>query len=146
MTDETLVGLIIVGFAVVFLTVISIFVVSIVRRRNGGLNAESQRYITAHWYRILDSFHMSPSHAIIDADKLLNYCLLQKGVPDGLPLGDKLKKVGKKYFSDLNGVWEAHKLRNQIAHELNFHLSVEQGRGALQNYKKALMDLGAILK
>lgn len=146
MINDTLIAYVFFGIVFVLFVLVVFLVLFVARKMKKKLSAETQRYITAHWYRILDSFHMNPSHALIDADKLLDYCLKQKGLSDGLSLGDKLKKVGKKYFSDLNGVWEAHKLRNQVAHELNFHLTVEQGRAALQQYKKALMDLGAELK
>jgi hypothetical protein len=65
------------------------------------------------------------------------------GVP-GRTMGDRLKKVGKEKFSELNAVWHAHKLRNQIAHEADFKPEFRQAQHALETYKKALKDLGAI--
>lgn len=80
--------------------------------------------------------------AIIEGDKLLDKAMNEMGLP-GKTMGDKLKKSGGR-FSNLNGVWRAHKLRNAIAHETGFEVSYKQAFNALAIYKQALMDLGAI--
>ncbi len=79
---------------------------------------------------------------IIEADKLLDKAMNEMGLP-GKTMGEKLKKSGSR-FSNLNGVWRAHKLRNAIAHEAGFEVSYKQAFNALAIYKQALMDLGAI--
>lgn len=81
--------------------------------------------------------------AIIEGDKLLDKALCEMGVP-GRTMGDRLKKIGKEKFSQLNAVWHAHKMRNQIAHEADFHPEYRQAQRALETYKQALKDLGAI--
>lgn len=114
------------------------------KRRKGGLSSKDQSYIHSNWYRILDSFDHDPKHAILDADKLLDYCLGKRigAKYERASLGEKLKN-GKAYFSDLDGVWSAHKLRNRIAHELNLSISSGDAKRALSNFKRALVDLGA---
>lgn len=79
---------------------------------------------------------------VINGDKLLDRALIEMGVP-GKTMGDRLKRTGDK-FTNLNGVWRAHKLRNAIAHESDFEISYKQAYNALQVYKQALKDLGAI--
>ena len=79
---------------------------------------------------------------IINADKLLDRALHEMGIP-GKTMGDRLKKSGGK-FTDINGVWRAHKLRNAIAHEDDLEITYRQAAGALLVYKQALKDLGAI--
>jgi hypothetical protein len=83
------------------------------------------------------------SMAIIQGDKLLDKALCEMGV-QGRTMGDRLKKIGKDKFSELNAVWYAHKLRNQIAHESDFQPEYRQAQHALATYKQALKDLGAI--
>ena len=83
------------------------------------------------------------SMAIIEGDKLLDRALCEMGVP-GRTMGDRLKKIGKERFSQLNSVWYAHKIRNQIAHESDFSPEYKQAQHALETYKQALKDLGAI--
>ena len=58
-------------------------------------------------------------------------------------MGDRLKRTGDR-FSNLNGVWRAHKLRNAIAHEADLEITYKQAFNALAIYKQALKDLGAI--
>ena len=85
---------------------------------------------------------MSYNHAIIEADKLLDKALCEMDVP-GKTMGDRLKYIGNK-FTQLNSVWHAHKLRNQIAHEAGFKADYIQAKRALAAFKQALKDLGAI--
>lgn len=80
---------------------------------------------------------------IIQGDKLLDKALCEMGVA-GRTMGDRLKKIGKEKFTELNKVWNAHKLRNRIAHESDFQPDYRQARNALATYKQALKDLGAI--
>ncbi len=85
----------------------------------------------------------SYSLAIIKGDKLLDKAMCELGI-SGRTMGDRLKRIGKDRFSQLNAVWHAHKLRNQIAHEADFAPSYAQAQHALATYKQALKDLGAI--
>ena len=79
---------------------------------------------------------------IINGDKVLDKALIEMGV-SGKTMGDRLKRVGDR-FTNTNAVWRAHKLRNAIAHESDFEVSYKQAYNALQVYKQALKDLGAI--
>ncbi len=80
--------------------------------------------------------------AIINADKLLDKALVEMGVP-GKTMGERLKRIPNK-FTDINGVWRAHKLRNALAHEPDFEVSWRQASNAVVIYKQALKDLGAL--
>lgn len=112
------------------------------KRRGKVFSQEQQTYIRSHWIRIIDSFDSHTKEAVLDADKLLDYALMRQGFEGSL--GDKLKKAGYR-FSDLNGLWEAHRLRNRIAHELGDKLDMQEAKGVLVQFKKALNDLGAKL-
>ncbi len=81
--------------------------------------------------------------AIIEGDKLLDKAMCEMGV-QGRTMGDRLKRIGKEKFTQLNSVWYAHKLRNQIAHESDFRPEYRQAEHALTTYRQALKDLGAI--
>ena len=85
---------------------------------------------------------LSYNVVVVEADKLLDKALCEMGV-QGKTMGDRLKRSSDK-FSQLNSVWYAHKLRNQIAHEHGFSLQYTQARHALDTYRQALKDLGAI--
>ncbi|MCX6807286.1 MAG: hypothetical protein NTZ80_00530 [Patescibacteria group bacterium] len=76
--------------------------------------------------------------AIFAADKLLDFVLSAKGLTGSL--GEKLKK-GEKLFSNINEVWEAHKIRNRIAHELGAKISEPEFTRAIRSFKKAIKEL-----
>ena len=81
--------------------------------------------------------------AIVEGDKLLDKALCEMGV-QGRTMGDRMKRIDREKFSQVNAVWHAHKLRNQIAHEHDFKPEYRQAQHALATYKQALKDLGAI--
>ena len=68
--------------------------------------------------------------------------MVEMGIP-GKTMGDRLKRGGGR-FTNLNAVWRAHKLRNAIAHEVDLEVGYKQAVNALEIYKQALKDLGAI--
>lgn len=106
---------------------------------------DKQAYQT-RWLRIENGLERddprSLSFAVLEADKLLDKALNEMGIP-GKSMGEKLKKLGNK-MPDLQKVWQAHKLRNQIVHESDFHVNYNQARQALAIFKQALKNLGAI--
>ena len=85
---------------------------------------------------------LSFNAVVIEADKLLDKALCEMGVA-GKTMGDRLKN-SKDKFTQLNAVWYAHKLRNQIAHEPGFRLEYKQAQHALNTFRAALKDLGAV--
>lgn len=80
--------------------------------------------------------------AILEADKLLDRAMRELGIA-GKTMGERLKHADRR-FSDINSVWRAHKLRNQLAHETDFHLDYNITTRALSSFRQALKDLGAI--
>lgn len=80
--------------------------------------------------------------SVSEADKLLDYALKNTGVP-GETMGERLKHSGQK-FSDTNAIWRAHKLRNALAHEVEFDLVASQAREAVADFGQGLKDLGAL--
>ena len=80
--------------------------------------------------------------SVFNADKLLDQALKSRGTK-GKTMGERMKNSAV-LFSDRNGIWTAHKLRNKIAHESDAHVTYEEARYALGNFRKALKDLGAI--
>ncbi len=80
--------------------------------------------------------------AIVEADKLLDHALKAIAMP-GETLGERLKFAQYKY-PNLRDVWFAHRLRNQLVHEANYHLDASNAKKALKSFRKALEMLGAI--
>lgn len=120
-----------------------VLVLALTRRGHSELNVEKYR---TRWMTIEQSLARDEpsSHllCILNADKLLDEALCDKGV-EGQTMGERMKKQ-QTTWSNANGVWGAHKLRNQIAHDHDVKVSYEDARRALAAFKQALKDLGAV--
>ncbi|NCS83173.1 hypothetical protein GW746_02030 [Candidatus Saccharibacteria bacterium] len=85
----------------------------------------------------------SYSLCILHADSLLDKALKERGV-SGKTMGERMKQHQGKWTNG-NGVWAAHKLRNRIAHEPEaVQLDYDRTRHALVAFKQGLKDVGAI--
>ncbi|KKT40847.1 MAG: hypothetical protein UW30_C0017G0017 [Candidatus Giovannonibacteria bacterium GW2011_GWA2_44_13b] len=78
--------------------------------------------------------------AIIAADSLIEKILALAGY-EGDNLGERLKKIESSDLDSLNDVWEAHKVRNRIAHEADYRLSAEDSAAAIGRFERALREL-----
>lgn len=82
--------------------------------------------------------------AIIEADILLDELLTKRGYV-GATVGERLKNVERSDFSTLNDAWEAHKIRNQIAHEgSSFNISQTIAQRTIARYAAVFREFKAI--
>ena len=81
--------------------------------------------------------------AVLHADALFDDVLKKKGIA-GETLKERLNSVKNQNMINLNEVWQAHKIRNEIAHNSDFILTKQDAADALKNYKRALIDLKAL--
>lgn len=82
--------------------------------------------------------------AIIEADIMLDDMLARQGYA-GDGVGEKLMQVERSDFATLSDAWEAHKVRNQIAHEGSaFDLSETLARRTIARYEAVFREFGAI--
>jgi tryptophan 2,3-dioxygenase len=82
--------------------------------------------------------------AIINADKLLDEGLKRRRFK-GKTMGERMV-AAQREFTDNDGVWYAHKLRNRLVHEADVKLKESDVRKALVGIRQALKDLGAQIK
>lgn len=83
--------------------------------------------------------------AILDADKLVDYVLKARVGTDG-SMGERLKRSQKLFlnYQNYNNLWEAHKMRNRVAHEADHEIHFAEAKKNIGYFKKALQDLGAM--
>lgn len=81
--------------------------------------------------------------AIIEADKLVDNLLQAMGY-SGDTMGDRLTNMQDGRIRDLDGLWEAHKIRNKLVHDLNYFLRYAEARRAIQVYGEVLKEFNAI--
>lgn len=78
--------------------------------------------------------------AIIEADIILDDVLKQKGYA-GNSLGERLKSISTNQLNSLNDAWEAHKVRNRIAHEgADFVLTKRVAEETISRYRRVFAE------
>jgi hypothetical protein len=78
--------------------------------------------------------------AIIEADIILDDLLKQRGYV-GNSLGERLKSISPTQLASLNDAWEAHKVRNRIAHDgADFVLTQRLAEETISRYRKVFNE------
>jgi hypothetical protein len=117
------------------------------KNRTKGLDSGTAALLSSHWHGVSE-FMRSPeteAMAISEADKLLDAALQAIELP-GNNMGERLRAAEARWGRDFsNRVWRAHKLRNQIAHEVGITLAPGQANMAVNTFREALKRLGVPL-
>lgn len=133
------------GFLIGILVIGALLVVVMFLTKKGAVQLDVNKY-RLKWMAIEKQLNKDDQSgcvlAVLNADKLLDQALRERGTK-GQTMGERMKTV-KDTWSNANAVWGAHKLRNQIAHESDHHLSYDDARRAIAGFKQALKDIGAI--
>jgi hypothetical protein len=107
-----------------------------------GENVELRR--DKRWDLVLQHINSdSPNdwrQAIIEADTILEDMVFRAGYP-GETLGEKMRGIEKSDFNTIDEAWEAHKVRNKIAHEgSQFQISKREALRVVDLYKKVFEE------
>ncbi len=105
-------------------------------RSRRKISQKDKNHVQKTWKGIIRQKDMK--HAIMDADKLLDHSLHLLGYRGNL--GGKLKKAAP-LFKNINKVWAAHKIRNNIAHQINYEVDEKTYRNAMLTFKQAFKDM-----
>ena len=82
--------------------------------------------------------------AIIEADIMLDETLTQAGYV-GQSLGEKLKTANPQSFTTIQDAWEAHKVRNEIAHTgSDFVLTQKTAKETLLRFERVFKEFDVI--
>jgi hypothetical protein len=107
-------------------------------------NVKGDPALTKKWASVMthvDSPNASDwRHAIIEADIILGEILVKAGY-QGEGIGEQLKGANKADWKTLGEAWEAHKVRNQIAHEgSDFAMDQHEAKRVVNLYKQVLEE------
>lgn len=110
-------------------------------RRNKGV-------VNQKWDRVI--YHLDSQNpndwkvAIMEADIILDELLESMG-HSGETISAKLKQIEKSDFNTLDQAWEAHKVRNKIAHESGeYVLSEREARRVIDMYRSVFEEFRVI--
>ncbi len=112
------------------------------------LAAASKQPENHKWQRVLSHLNTQNPHdwkfAILEADIMLAD-LLDVLQYRGVTIADKLKVIEQSDFRTLEAAWEAHKIRNTIAHEgADFVLSEREARRVVDLYRSVFEEFQII--
>ncbi len=110
---------------------------------------KDKKMLVGQWNRVKELASLGkPSQlkeAVITADKIVDHTLklfypkIEKSV-------DRYKKA-EEFFpnrEDYNDLWFAHKVRNELAHSLDFELPAAQAYEVIAKYEQSLKILGVL--
>ena len=82
--------------------------------------------------------------AIIEADIFMDRSMDNLGYR-GETVSDKLKQLTPTQLPSIQQAWDAHKVRNRIAHDgADFSMTSHEARQTMKEYQEVLRDLGVI--
>ena len=97
-----------------------------------------------HWEKVLHYLASdNPAEwklAVLEADNILDEVIKHLRTV-GENLGERLKSIAPGELLTLDDAWEAHKTRNQVAHETNFILTKPVARQTIERYKRVFEEL-----
>ncbi len=109
---------------------------------------ETSTVQTERWRHIMElstsANHGDWRRAILEADIMLSDALASAGYVAST-VGEQLKLTNPLQVTSIRSAWDAHMLRNRIAHGgESVELSVRDVQTAIQNYKRVFEELGFI--
>lgn len=82
--------------------------------------------------------------AVIESDKLIDEVLKREGYL-GEFMAQRLERLGRtRSLKTLEGLWQAHRIRNNLVHTPGFQLSRSQAEEILGTYEAFLKEFGAL--
>lgn len=82
--------------------------------------------------------------AIIEADVMLEKMLEEYGFA-GTTIADRLRSASGRSFRTIEDAWQAHRVRNQIAHGgSDFVLTQKMAQATIIQYRKVFEEFGAV--
>lgn len=122
---------------------VTLFKLIFLKKRPGRFNRE-EMLVKWNAIEILlqsgDQIHAA--QAVVRADTYLDEVMKRVG-SRGETFADRIKSLESKFSRDAyQQIWNAHKLRNQLAHQ-HLDISVNQARSALAAFRRGASQLGA---
>lgn len=111
------------------------------------LSPAEQTQVRDQWQNIMELMKLGkPStfkEAVVKADKLLDFALQR--LVEGETLGERLKNSKEKFTrTGYEAIWKAHKVRNAMAHELDYDPPTFILKEALDGFRQGLRELGVL--
>ncbi len=117
--------------------------------RKSFLAQSDKETVQRKWQDIQQLIHLGGEsrnkHAVLEADKLVDFTLKKMEIK-GDKMADRMKASQDRFSSyDIySDMWEAHKCRNKIVHEIEHELLHHEAKKNILRFEKTLRDLGGL--
>ncbi len=117
--------------------------------KSWGVKSSTQAKVKERWVAKVQPAFSAPGNsalrqAVFEADKILSLVLAD--LVAGETLGQRLKNARDIFPHDLyNRAWQAHKVRNALAHDLDFEPTRDMLQDALRDFEAVIRSLGVSL-
>jgi len=112
-----------------------------------GIGDVSKRRSVRAWQQIKMKLRLGDEAnlelAITEADKILDELFKISGY-QGKNMDERLKQIGPAQLSNISDIWSAHKIRDRISQEPDFHINKQEAELIINIYKKSFQELGLI--
>ena len=81
--------------------------------------------------------------AVIEAEALTEEVLARMGF-GGASFGERLKKMRPEQLPSLENLTNAHQVRNNIVHDADYRIDINEASKVIAIYEKALQELDAL--
>ena len=107
--------------------------------RKGGISQSEKKIIIDRWYGIREKIsktdEASIKQAVIEADKLMDYCMKVAGF-EGEKFADRLRNTKTRFPKKIySNIWQAHILRNEIVHNIDSKVNGFEAKQAVANFQ-----------
>ena len=114
------------------------------RYKSIDVREDEQKEHNTQWQTVLDYLDSdNPAEwriAVLEADAMLDE-VTKKAGGAGDTLGERLKSIDPRGFKSLQSAWDAHKVRNMIAHEgTNFQLTKREAKRVVGLYEQVFNE------
>ena len=114
-------------------------------RREKTKGATVKKAAKEPWLAILKKLESgNPSDwnlAVMQADSIADNILKEMGL-GGETMGERMKALDKSRLATLDDLWEAHRIRNEIAHSPEKNVTKHRAVYAVSLFKEVLKELG----
>ncbi|MEI8230367.1 MAG: hypothetical protein WCG83_04470 [Candidatus Peregrinibacteria bacterium] len=111
------------------LALVTVIAIPVLLKRKRRIAPEMRRRLALGWKNALSL--QDASRRVLEAEKVCDQLFLSLGYQGSF--GEKLKKAGPM-LPNRESVWQAHKLRNRIAHETGFIPSDGEAKRACEAF------------
>ncbi len=129
---------------ILYITAILILLLALIYLTLKGTGKKKDPVLKQHYAKVISETVLtdfnSVKNGLFELDKLVDRYLKNSKIK-GETMGERLKSASKLFQKDeYNKIWEAHKIRNTLAHEVQHNIDLKTLQNAYNNMRKIISN------